>query len=108
MIEDAGKILKNNTPEKGLQELSPLRRPNRPKIVNEEETLSPVDLPAESSSKRQRLYNEIRRSEFSERMMDKQRDFHHFIESSRVFAEPHASRGSLVEQPEQPEQLQQF
>ena len=32
-------------------------------------------------------------------MVDKQKEFHQFIESSRVFAEPQASRGSLAEQP---------
>lgn len=88
--EEAGRIIKNSFLSEGLEEISPRRGSQRIKFAGNEEdvVMDPDELPSQSNSKRSSKFRkEAQQLSLIERIHDKERDFHHFVESSHVFAE---------------------
>lgn len=63
-----------------------------------------IELPNESNNKKtkNKFYSEVRKSELVGRIGDKEKDFHNFIESSRVIAEESGNKSDGMEQSNAP------
>jgi hypothetical protein len=87
LLEDAGRIVHNSS---GFQPETPKRKSISRLRLPEEDASDVCDLPPESnkrSNSKGKFYIEARRSDLAARIGEKERDFHSFIESSRVIAE---------------------
>jgi hypothetical protein len=86
LLEDAGRIVPNNS--SAFQVETPRRKSVSKLRLPEEEGSEVGELPADSGKRSKgKFYVEARRGEFATKINEKERDFHSFIESSRVIAE---------------------
>lgn len=94
-IEEAGRIIKNSYIEGDKEEMSPRRRSQNIKFYgNEEEVvMDNYEIPVQSAQKGpNKLLRGAKQASMIEKLQDKDRDFHHFIESSRVLVEGNIKR----------------
>ena len=101
--------MKNNL---DIEKLSPRKRSQQIKFYgnDDEVVMDAEELPQESSKKRSsKFMNEAKHQSMIERLHDKDKDFHHFMESSRMLVEDDNKR-EPTEQPimEQPSPSSNF
>ena len=79
-----GRIIKNSHVEYEKEEISPRRRSQQIKLYANEEEIMPDELPYQSAQRSPlKFIKGAKHSSMIERLQDKDKDFHHFVESSK-------------------------
>jgi hypothetical protein len=105
-----GRIIKNSHVEYEKQEISPRRRSQQIKLYANEEEIMPDELPYQSAQRSPlKFIKGAKHSSMIERLQDKDKDFHHFVESSRILVEDGGKREPTDQEIEvRPGPFQQF
>ena len=95
-VDEVGKIIRNTSNiQYEKEDISPRRRSQRIKLYGnqDQQLVEPEDLPLNSGTKSPSRQNKnTKPASMIERLQDKEKDYHHFVESSRVLAEDEFKR----------------